>query len=103
MKGKQYWKRCKRKRANKRLVLTMPACRSFGIRARHNSWVVVPASFCRSRRWHGRTSEALALPQIDIFAGKTMLWTQAPIIGVKASITKTYDSFPILQWSQKST
>ncbi len=46
---------------NKRLVLTMPARRSFSIRARHKSWVVVFASFCRSGRWHGRTSEALAV------------------------------------------
>ncbi len=46
---------------NKRLVLTMPARRSFSIRARHKNWVVNFASFCRSGRWHGRTSEALAL------------------------------------------
>jgi hypothetical protein len=46
--------------ANKRLVLTMPAHRSFSIRARHKILVVVFASFCRSGRWHGRTSEALA-------------------------------------------
>ena len=46
--------------ANKRLVLTKPARRSFSICARHKSWVVVFASFCRLGRWHGRTSEALA-------------------------------------------
>jgi hypothetical protein len=44
---------------NKRLVLTMPARRSFNIRARHKHWVVAFASCCRSGRWHGRTSEAL--------------------------------------------
>jgi hypothetical protein len=40
---------------NKRLVLTMPARRSFSIRARHKNWVVVFTSFCQSGRWHGRT------------------------------------------------
>ncbi len=43
------------------MVLTMPARPSFSIRARHKNWVVVSASYCRSGRWHGRTSEALAL------------------------------------------
>ncbi len=47
--------------ANKQMVPTMPARRSFSIIARHNVLVVVSASFCRSGRWHGRTFEALAL------------------------------------------
>jgi hypothetical protein len=46
--------------ANKGLVLTMPARRSFSIIARHKSWVVVSALFCRTGRWHGRTTQALA-------------------------------------------
>jgi hypothetical protein len=50
--------------ANKRLVLTMPARSNFGIIARHKNWVVVPASFCRSGRWHGRTSEAFGVLQL---------------------------------------
>jgi hypothetical protein len=45
--------------ANKRLVLTMPARSNFGIIARHKGLAVVLAWFCRSWRWHGRTSEAL--------------------------------------------
>ncbi len=54
--------------ANKRLVLTMPAHRSFSIHARYKSLVVVFASFCRSGRWHGRTSAALAIsPQQQAF------------------------------------
>jgi hypothetical protein len=47
--------------SNKRLVLTMPARRSFSIIARYKRFVVTLALFCRSGRWHGRTSEALAL------------------------------------------
>jgi hypothetical protein len=46
--------------ANKALVLTMPARRSFSIRVRHKIWVAVSALFCRSGRWHGRTMQALS-------------------------------------------
>jgi hypothetical protein len=47
--------------ANKALVLTMPARGSFYIRARHKGLAVVSASSCRTRRWHGRTMQALWL------------------------------------------
>jgi hypothetical protein len=47
--------------ANKRLVMTMPAHRSFSIRARHKSFVLILVLYCRLGRWHGLTSEALAI------------------------------------------
>jgi hypothetical protein len=40
------------------MVLTQPARGSFEIIARRKRLVVVSASSCRTRRWHGRTMQA---------------------------------------------
>jgi hypothetical protein len=44
---------------NKALVLTIPARRSFSILARRKRLGAVRAISCRTRRWHGRTMQAL--------------------------------------------
>jgi hypothetical protein len=64
------------------LVLTMPARGSFGIIARHKGVVVISASSCRTRRVHGRTSEALDEA------------TQIPLPTKGEYYTKTLDNFP---------
>jgi hypothetical protein len=45
--------------ANKALVLTMPARGNFGILTRHKGLLVLLAAYYRTRRWHGRTMQAL--------------------------------------------
>ncbi len=52
----------------------MPARRSFGITARHKGLVVASAWFYRSGRWHGRTSEALAISLVS----KTLFTVASP-------------------------
>ena len=47
--------------ANNGLVQTASARGNFGILARHKRVVVVSASSCRTRRWGGGTTQALAL------------------------------------------
>jgi hypothetical protein len=60
IKGKQYWKFCSRKSANKRMVLTLPARGSFSIIARYKSLGACTNALLPVKARVGRTCEALA-------------------------------------------
>jgi|GEM_PF-258509 len=68
----------------------MPERRSFSIRVRHKSWVVVFALLCRLRRWYGDTSEALSLKT----KGKLNMTERQDEMKLKPEVAATFDSYP---------